>query len=203
MLKNIVFDMGNVLTEFAPGYFVTCVGVDDDADRECLLNGIFHTPEWGMQDAGVVCEAELEKIVRGRIPERLYDAAHKLIFGWDEFSRPTAGMEALIRDCRAAGLKMYLLSNASVRQPEYWPAIPGSEYFDGTVISGIEKCLKPSEEIYRILLDRYGLKAEECLFVDDMPVNVEGAVAVGLMGFRFTGDTDLLRAEIRKLGAAV
>ena len=54
--------------------------------------------------------------------------------------------------------------------------------FDGIVVSGEEKTLKPGPEIYRILLDRYGLKADECVFLDDSRKNIETAVALGIKG---------------------
>ena len=118
-------------------------------------------------------------------------------------SRPIEGMADLVRDCRAAGLGIYLLSNASVRQPEYWPRIPGSEFFEGTFVSAFYRCLKPSTEIFHRALEKFSLKAEECLFVDDTRANAEGAIAAGLMGFHFQGDAEALRKEIRKLGAEV
>ena len=55
--------------------------------------------------------------------------------------------------------------------------------------------IKPDPGIYRYLLERYGLKAEECLFVDDVQANVNGAVAVGMQAFRFTGDYEKIKSE--------
>lgn len=203
MLRNIIFDMGNVLTEFNPEYFVRSLGLSDSTDEELLLNEIFRSEEWKMLDGGEVDEAELEAIVFGRIPQRLHAAAHRMIFEWDRISRPIEGMKELVRDCKAAGMGIYLLSNASVRQPEYWPNIPGSEYFDGTIVSALHRCVKPGSRIFRLTLDTFGLQAEECLFVDDVQANVDGAEAVGLTGFLFEGNPDCLRGKIRELGAAI
>ena len=61
------------------------------------------------------------------------------------------------------------------------------------VVSGYVKCLKPSPEIYRILLDRYSLQASDCVFIDDNAANVAGAEAVGIRGILFTGASDLRR----------
>lgn len=203
MLRNIIFDMGGVLTEFDPEYFVSTLDLEEAGDAELLLNEIFRSEDWKLNDLGEIVEAELERRVFARLPERLYAAAHRMIFEWDRISRPIAGMADLVRDCRAAGLGVYLLSNASMRQPEYWPRIPGSEYFNGTCVSAFYKLLKPSKEIFCLALDQFSLKAEECLFVDDMKVNAEGAVAAGLMGFHFTGDADALRRTIREMGANI
>ena len=203
MLRNIIFDMGGVLTEFDPEYFVGTLDLEEKGDAELLLNEIFRSEDWKLNDLGEIEESELEKRVFSRLPERLHAAAHRMIYEWDQISRPIEGMAELVRDCRAAGLGVYLLSNASVRQPEYWPSIPGSEYFDGTCVSAFYRLLKPSKEIFQLAIEKFSLKAEECLFVDDMKVNADGAIAAGLMGFHFTGDADALREAIRGLGVPV
>lgn len=203
MLRNIIFDMGGVLTEFNPEYFVSTLDLEKKGDAELLLNEIFRSEEWKLNDLGEIGESELERRVFPRLPERLHTAAHRMIFEWDQISRPIKGMADLVKDCKAAGLSVYLLSNASVRQPEYWPSIPGSEYFDGTCVSAFYKLLKPSGEIFRLALGKFSLKAEECLFVDDMQPNVDGAMAAGLMAVRFDGDADKLRQMIRSMGADV
>ena len=74
----------------------------------------------------------------------------------------------------------------------------GIGLLDGIVVSGEEMTMKPRPEMYRILLDRYGLKAEECVFIDDNPRNAEGAEAVGIRGIIFR-DAAQLRAELSGL----
>ena len=66
----------------------------------------------------------------------------------------------------------------------------------GYVVSAYEKCVKPEERIYRILLERFSLKAEECVFIDDLPVNLKGAGAVGINGILFTGPEEAKNALI-------
>jgi len=105
-------------------------------------------------------------------------------------------MARLVSDCKAAGFGLYLLSNASRRQAEYWLDIPGSECFDGRVVSADIRMLKPGPGIFRHLLDTYGLTAGECLFIDDTAANAEGAKAVGMNAFHFTGDIRALRKAI-------
>lgn len=63
--------------------------------------------------------------------------------------------------------------------------------------------LKPQREIYQLLLDTYGLQAEECLFIDDSPLNVEGACCAGIRGIVFDGDLPRLRRELREAGVMV
>ena len=145
-------------------------------------------------------EGELEALVLPRLPERLHSYAHQLIFHWDDPIEPVPGMAALLEDCKRAGLKLYLLSNASRRQPEYWGNIPGSALFDGTVVSAFYRCVKPQREIYQVVLEKFGLSPETCVFVDDVAENIAGAQAAGIQGVVFTGDADLLRTKLRALG---
>ncbi|MBR2792523.1 MAG: HAD family phosphatase [Erysipelotrichaceae bacterium] len=199
MIKNIIFDMGRVLVEFYPEDFLTKEGITDKEERELLLREIFHHEDWTNMDAGIMSEQEMYDEAVKRIPEHLHQTAHNLIFDWNDPIIPVKGMEDFVRECKEKGYGIYLLSNASVAQPVYWLRIPGHQYFDGTVVSALEKIMKPDIRIYQILLDRYGLKAEECLFIDDMARNIKGAEKAGIRGYLFDGDVDKLRKYINDL----
>lgn len=202
MLKNIIFDMGNVLIRYEPEYFIDRLGIESNSDRRLLLNSIFRSPDWPLLDRGELSEDELETRVRERLPERLHDYAHQLIFEWDVPIEPVPGMADFIADCKRAGTGVYLLSNASLRQREYWNRIPGHEHFDGRVVSAEVRCVKPMPEIYRYLVDTYKLDAQECLFVDDVWENINAAEQVGIRGFLFTGNVETLRSEVCMPGIA-
>ncbi|MBQ3383934.1 MAG: HAD family phosphatase [Erysipelotrichaceae bacterium] len=193
MIKNIIFDMGRVLVEFYPEDFLTKEGITDKEERELLLREIFHHEDWTNMDAGIMTEQEMYDEAVKRIPEHLHQTAHNLIFDWNDPIIPVKGMEDFVRECKEKGYGIYLLSNASVAQPVYWLRIPGHQYFDGTVVSALEKVMKPDVRIYQILLDRYGLKAEECLFIDDVQRNIAGAEKAGIRGYLFDGNVDKLR----------
>ena len=166
------------------------------------MREIFAAVEWPMQDLGLITEEETLERVRARIPERLHAAAEKLILHWEDLSRPVPGMADAIRRLKENGYGIWLLSNASKRHGQYWGKIPGSEYFDGLVISAFEGVLKPDLTIYRTILSRFGLKAEECVFTDDMPANAAGALAAGMDAFVFRGTEDFLR-ELRARGVRI
>ena len=199
MIKNIIFDMGRVLVEFYPEDFLTKEGITDKEERELLLREIFHHEDWTNMDAGIMSEQEMYDEAVKRIPEHLHQTAHNLIFDWNDPIIPVKGMEDFVRECKEKGYGIYLLSNASVAKPVYWLRIPGHQYFDGTVVSALEKIMKPDIRIYQILLDRYGLKAEECLFIDDVARNIKGAEKAGIRGYLFDGDVDKLRKYINDL----
>ena len=195
MIRNIVFDMGNVLIYFDRNLFMDRLGVAPE-DKKLLMREVFLSLEWVRMDRGSMVEAEAVASCCSRLPEHLHEAAEKLIAMWDRPILPIPGMYELIEELKAKGYGIYLLSNASIRQPCYWPHVPGSEYFDGAVISACERLFKPNPEIYQRLLERYHLNAQDCLFVDDYQTNVDGAMAVRIQGFHFTGDVDALRRAV-------
>lgn len=200
MLRFLVCDMGNVLIRFDPELFFDRLEIYDPGDRELLLREIFRSPLWPQLDLGMLTEAELEEKVLPELPHRLHTAAHALIFEWDRPIQPVPGMASFLETCKRVGLGLYLLSNASVRQPEYWPRVPGSHLFDGGVVSAFCHMAKPSLEIYRYTLEKFHLPSEECLFVDDVGENVTAAAGVGMEGFLFTGDVAALRRKVRSFG---
>ena len=159
MVKNIVFDMGNVLLRFDRDYFLDAAGVEGE-DRKILMNNVYLSVEWARMDRGSMTEVEAAASMCCHIPERLHEKAHLLVDRWDRPILPVEGMASLVRELKAAGFGIYLLSNSSYRQHEYWPRIPGSEYFDGTLISADVKYVKPEPEIYRLLYKKYGLIPE-------------------------------------------
>ncbi len=202
MLHSIILDMGNVLLRYDPEHFLDRLEIHSPQDRALLLREIFHSPLWPKLDSGELTEAGLEKQALKNLPQRLHAVAHKLIFAWDDPIEPIPGMAAFLTDCKSAGLGLYLLSNASVRQPEYWPRVPGSSLFDGVVVSALCRCVKPGEEIYRHLLEKYHRNPKECLFADDMEANVHAAEILGIHGFIFTGDVLALRRQVEALGVS-
>ena len=202
MIRNIVFDMGNVLLRFDRDFFLDAVGVQD-ADRRLLLNNVYLSVEWARMDRGSMTEAEAAESMCRRLPQRLHETAHLLVDRWDRPILPVPGMEQLIADLKQAGYHVYLLSNASCRQHEYWPRVPGSQYFDGTLISADVKLVKPEAEIYRLLYKTFGLKPEECLFIDDATQNIEGAERTGMPGIVFHGDAAELRREMKGFGISL
>jgi putative hydrolase of the HAD superfamily len=197
MIRNIIFDMGNVLIKFTPSQIVEELGLESKEDEELLLKTVFHSGEWHLTDLGTMTEVDLWNSVSQKLPEHLLGYAHDIILEWDKNLVPVPGMEEVVRMCKENGYNVYLLSNASLRQPLYFPRIPGSQYFDGTVVSAIVGICKPDREIYEYLLFKYGLKAEECIFIDDLPKNIEAANAVGIHGILFDGDVENLKKIIK------
>ena len=200
MIRNIVFDMGKVLIDFNPDSFMDHAGITDPADRKIVRQELFSSIEWAQMDMGIATEDSIESAVLSRVPEHLRERTRHLLHNWYIPRRMIPGMEDMVRRLKEAGYGIYLLSNASVNQPVYWNQLPVSRYFDGVMISAFVKTVKPCPDIYRLFTGKFGLKEEECLFVDDAPINVAGAVACGWQGIVFYGDADQLETKMKDMG---
>ena len=153
-----------------------------------------------MMDRGSLTDDEAAEIMIKRVPARLRESIHRLVNEWERPILPVAGMEELVRELKHNGYSLYLLSNASYRQHVYWPEIPASELFDGTLISADVHLVKPQPEIYKLLCSRFSLKEEECVFIDDSTANAEGAVFSGMKAIVFHDDVKELRRKLHGFG---
>lgn len=202
MIKNIVFDMGNVIIRFDPELFMVRLGLAEE-DRKLLKRELFVSLEWSRMDRGSLTDEEAAEIVCRRVPERLHDAVRRLVGMWDRPILPVEGMYELVEELRGMGYGIYLLSNASFRQHDYWPRVPASKFFDGALISADVKLVKPQPEIYRLLCDKFSLVPEECVFIDDSTSNAEGAYFCGINALVFHGDAHEMRLKLNELGVKV
>lgn len=203
MIRNIVFDMGNVLIHWRPALFVERMAIPEE-DRPALLREVFGSVEWIQMDRGTLSFEEGLGAICRRLPALLRGPARELTLDWwRHWLLPVEGMAELVRELKALGYGVYLLSNAKEDLPRYFDRIPGSECFDGRIVSADWKLLKPQPEIYRTLLREYDLQAEECFFIDDLNINIEGARFVGMDGAIFDGDLPRLRQALNAAGVPV
>ncbi|MBQ9007371.1 MAG: HAD family phosphatase [Atopobiaceae bacterium] len=194
-IKNVVFDMGGVLLRWEPLAYAR-MACDNDEDARLLADAVFGSQEWAWQDAGAVGEDTVAWTSKLRVPPRLHDAVDQLVHHWHDARAFMPQTGELVKELKDAGHGVYLLSNAGESFKKYCAQIPGYDCFDGVVVSYREHVVKPDERIYRILLERYELEPESCLFVDDTEKNVEGARRVGMWGWRFDGDVARLRRAL-------
>ncbi len=202
MIRNIVFDMGGVLIRFDRDLFMERLGVPEE-DKRLLMREVFLAPEWVMMDRGTLTDQQAGEIMCRRIPERLHEAVWKLVTFWDRPILEIEGMYDLVEELKGMGYGIYLLSNASIRQHDYWPRIPASKFFDGTLVSADVKLVKPMPEIYRKLFSTFSLNADECFFIDDSTANIEAALYVGMHGAVFFNDMARLREDLNRAGVPV
>ena len=199
MIKHIIFDMGNVLLRFDPELFLDRLGASGE-DRQLLMQEIFRSDDWLGMDRGDHNELQAAEKMCARLPERLHPQVRTLVCHWDEPLIPVPEMEALVVRLKEAGYGIWLLSNASRRQKTYWSRLPVHRYFDGTLISAEERVIKPDHAIYHRCLQKFGLKAEECFFIDDSAANIAAAAELGIQGHEFHFDVPTLRRALEEAG---
>lgn len=202
MIRNIVFDMGNVLMSWNPERIVTALPVQE-SHRALLQAQLLEGPEWIRVDEGSMSEQELMQRVCERLPKEAHADAQYVMAHWHEQMKPLDDMYQLVKELKAAGYHLYLLSNTSKRFRVYENEIPAFHLLDGRFISADFKCIKPSPMIYEKFLQHFGLRPEECLFIDDMRANIEGGKAAKMDGILYTGDVNQLRQELAEHGVTV
>lgn len=203
MIRNIVFDMGQVLIHWEAQRFMELLEVPVE-DREQMLREVFRETEWVRLDRGSITEEEAVESMCRRLPSRLHPYVRAMVFDWWKLPMiPMEGMAELITELKELGYKIYLLSNANIHLPEYFDRIPGSEYFDGKLVSAQHRQIKPEREIYQTLFREFSLLPQECFFVDDIPQNIEAARFAGMAGTVFHGDVVRLRRDLNAAGVPV
>ena len=195
-IKNIVFDMGKVIIDFDPEIFMDRLAITDEKDRGLLKEKIYDSPLWKQMDHGDLDEQRMIEIVEPELPDHLKSYARPLISRWYDPIIMIEGMSDLVFKLKRKGYGIYLLSNASVMQKDYWPSVSCASFFDGVVVSAFEHVMKPDPRIYEILLERFGLTADECIFIDDRKDNIEAAGKLGFDTFLFEGHADELERYI-------
>jgi putative hydrolase of the HAD superfamily len=182
VIKALIFDFGGVLTNpvwesFA--HFCKEEGIDPDTIKQLFREDPGALAELRKLETGEVSEEEFERSFAGRLGLADSDGLIERLFVG---MTPLEEMIEVVRTARAAGLKTALLSNSwSV---SHYDRDLLDELFDVSVISGEVGMHKPQPEIYRLTVERLGLEPTECVFVDDLRENCEGAEAVGMTAIR-------------------
>lgn len=197
MIKNIVFDFGGVLIDWNPRYVFRSY-FNDDKEMEYFLANIC-TTEWNAEHDRGRLFADGVKMLQKEHPE--YSEAIQLYQnGWQKMLKgPVAEGVCLLEELKAKAYPLYGLTNWSAETIHVaYEMFPFLGLLDGVVVSGEEKILKPDARLYRILLERYNLKASETVFIDDNLANVQGAEAVGITGLLYDNIANV-RAKLKTL----
>lgn len=201
MIKNIIFDFGNVLG-WTLADNTTKTFVEDAEDRKLIRQVVFDPSDWDQLNRGTMTDEEMVAKICSRLPKELHQDACTVYNNWTNTSTPVYGMASLVSELKEKGYRIYLLSNATKTFSERYLDIPWMvsilKQFDGLVFSAVVGLAKPDREIYEYVLNTYELTADECLFVDDYKENIEGAEVLGIHGYLFDGDAKKLRTYIYK-----
>jgi 2-haloacid dehalogenase len=196
--KAVVFDLGGVLIDWDPRYLYRKLLADEAAVEEFLATVC--TPEWNAeQDRGrPFAEGVAELVERYPVHAATITAYHER---WTEMlGGDIGGTVELLAELRATGVPLYALTNWSAET--FGIARERFEFlswFDGVLVSGEERMIKPDPAIFRLLLDRFGLDPQATFYVDDSPANVAAASELGFDVVRFTGP-EQLRGDLEARG---
>lgn len=200
MIKTIIFDIGNVLTDFAWEPFFKSFGYDDKTLKR-ITKATVGSPVWSEYDRGLMTDEEVMEAfvandpgIEKELRESLADIQNMLIKY--DYAVPW------IKDLKSKGYQVLVLSNFSHKAyVQCAKVLDFLEYVDGGILSFRDHLIKPEPAIYELLIERYGLTPSECVFIDDMPVNVDAAKKCGLHSFVFRNQAQAIE-ELKTLGVS-
>lgn len=198
-MKSVIFDLGAVLIEWDPALAFADVFTSRAAAEAWMARIGFDG--WNRaQDGGRSFAEGLQAAREAHGDEARHLAGYLAAFPLT-IEKTVPGAWEIAEALLARGVPLYALTNwAAETWPDALALHPrlGGLFLD-IVVSGEVGALKPAPEIYRLLMDRNGLRPEDCILIDDSPANVEGARATGMDGIRFT-DAAALGAELARRG---
>lgn len=197
MINTIIFDLGAVLIDWNPQYLYRKL-FREESEIDYFLANIC-TPDWNEeQDAGQLLQVATDALVK-QFPE--HEINIRAFYGrWKEMlGGPIDGTVEIFRKLKQSEkYKIYALTNWSAETfPVALERYEFLQWFDGIVVSGTEMMRKPNPDFYQILLDRYNVKAEEALFIDDNLRNVKAASIMGINSIHFVSP-DQLEQELEQ-----
>lgn len=197
MIKNIIFDLGNVLLNYKPMEFLLQFTKDQERING-FISKVSFSRTWFELDRGTLSLKKARKILSSRYPEEL-DLLVPYFEHWLEILTPIQGRIEILEPLKKKGYKLFILSNfieeafkLVIKQYDFF------SLFDGRVISYEEKVIKPEKEIYDILLSRYNLIPHECVFLDDHSSFLKPAKKLGMSTILVHQNTDLVE-EFKKI----
>jgi 2-haloacid dehalogenase len=197
-VDTVIFDLGNVLIGWDPRRLYRSL-IEDEAQMEWFLREVCNSAWNEQQDAGRPW-AEATALLRAQFPKHaeLIDAYH---LRWKEtLLGPIEGSVAVLAELKERGVRLLALTNWSQETfPVARQLYPFLQWFEGIVVSGEERLVKPDPRIYQRLLERYSVDPATALYIDDSARNVAAAEALGMHGWWFR-DPAGLREHLVKLG---
>jgi putative hydrolase of the HAD superfamily len=198
MIKNVIFDIGNVLTVFCWEKYFKSFGYSDEMVAR-IARASTQNDAWNEYDRGVLSDEEVLALFIRQDPEIE-----------TELRKVNQNLEAILERCdyaipwieklHSSGYKVYYLSNFFRKaEVECTKALDFIPYTDGGILSYKEQLIKPDAAIYLLLMERYQLVAEECVFIDDRLDNCEAARKLGMQAICFE-TKEQAEAELNKMG---
>jgi len=194
--RNIIFDLGGVLVYFNPKELIANIFKNEESKPWELLNA-HHTRPWLEMDRGTMNPDQVGQALAEQYPQEKLVTYIKTI---PQYLLPLPQGLEIFDAVRAKGYRTYVLSNMS--EQAHKDIVMHHDFikkFDGTIFSYEVQAVKPDPDIYQILLNSYELKPEECLFIDDLEVNINAGKSLGIDGI-ICQDHKIVKEELIKLG---
>ena len=185
MIKNIIFDLGNVIINYDQQAIIERFAKTDD-EKTYLMENNFKAPEWKRIDLGEIDNNEAIRIINERHNNKYSELTNEFWHNWFKEQKINEDIVRIAKKLKDKGYNIYVLSNMANATYNYFKNIDFFKLCNGIIISAQEHIKKPDERIFKLLLERYNLKAEECLFIDDDDTNrsYETSNKLGILGRR-------------------
>ena len=198
MITTIIFDIGNVLADFTWEEHYMSLGYTGEI-LERIANATVRSALWSEFDRGVLTREELVQGCIENDPEIAEDIQRCFVDVRGMVKRNDYAIP-WVQELKQKGYRVLYLSNFSdVAETEYADKLDFRPFMDGGILSYEEKVVKPMPEIYKLLIDRYELVPQECVFLDDTEKNLPPAEAFGIHTILFK-NPEQAKAELKKLG---
>jgi putative hydrolase of the HAD superfamily len=188
MIKNIIFDLGNVIVQ-NPTLNIVKNFFEEEKDAIIFSEYIFKSEFWKLMDLGKITNLEVADTIKKEklVDVNNYDEVRNFMLNW--FSKCIVNNDTMEigKLLKKNGYNIYILSNMAKATFEYFSSkYDFFDIIDGAVVSGYEGIKKPEHKIFELLLERYSLVPDECLLIDDDDTNrtIEVANDMGIKGRR-------------------
>jgi 2-haloacid dehalogenase len=197
LIKNIIFDFGGVLIDWNPRYFYKDI-FNDTKEMEYFLSDVW-SPQWNAKHDAGFSFSEITHELQKLHPE-YRNEIEMYQRNWEVMIKGEISENTKLLNPLKSKYRLFGLTNWSVEAfPIIYRKYEFFKVFEGIVVSGEEKVVKPGKEIYQLLMNRYGLLANESLFIDDSLKNIETANELGFSTIHING-TQSLKEQLMSLG---
>lgn len=179
MIKNIVFDVGNVLVKWTPEALSLELWDNNLHEAEIACKYVFRSPIWPEFDLGELSEDEIIHKMEEVLPKEDRYIVRKTVMSYAHKVWINKSTNEWAIKMKKKGYRIYLLTNYGIQFKYNLERLPVRDYLDGYVCSSSVKMVKPNLDIYEHLLKKYNLVPEETMFIDDLKVNTDGALKAG------------------------
>ena len=185
MIKNIIFDLGNVIIKGTHSSIIKQYAKNEE-EKIFIEENFLKSPEWNLMDTGMITNNEAIIEIQKRNNKLFYNLIETILNEWYKKLQVNEDIVDIARKLKLQNYRLYVLSNMAKATYLHIKEIDFFGLCDGIVISAYENIKKPDEKIFKTLLERYNLKAEECLFIDDDDTNRSYTTAnkLGILGRR-------------------